>query len=149
VSRTTVRNAVRYLAAERGIRQFLDIGTGLPTADNTHDAAQAIAPGSRIVYVDNNPLVLVHAHALLTSSPEGATAYIDADLREPDKILADDDLLGTLDLSQPVALMLVAISCTSSRPRTTTRTGSSRDWSAHSPRVAASSQATQRRTLLV
>jgi S-adenosyl methyltransferase len=99
--------AVRYLAGEVGIRQFLDIGTGLPTMDNTHEVAQRVASDSRIVYVDNDPLVLTHARALLTSSPEGACDYIDADLREPDRIL---EAAGrTLDLSQPVALMLVAI----------------------------------------
>jgi hypothetical protein len=99
--------AVRYLAGEVGIRQFLDIGTGLPTMENTHEVAQRVAPDSRIVYVDNDPLVLTHARALLTSTPEGACDYIDADLREPDRIL---EAAGeTLDLSQPVALMLVAI----------------------------------------
>ncbi len=107
-NRRFLRRAVTFLA-EAGVRQFLDIGTGLPTADNTHQVAQAIAPDARIVYVDNDPLVLVHARALLTSSPEGATAYIDADLREPDKILSSPDLEGILDLSQPIALMLVAI----------------------------------------
>jgi S-adenosyl methyltransferase len=99
--------AVRYLAGEVGVRQFLDIGTGLPTMENTHEVAQRVAPDSRIVYVDNDPLVLTHARALLTSTPEGACDYIDADLREPDRIL---EAAGeTLDLSQPVALMLVAI----------------------------------------
>jgi S-adenosyl methyltransferase len=107
-NRRFLRRAVTFLA-EAGVRQFLDIGTGLPTADNTHEVAQAIAPDARIVYVDNDPLVLVHARALLTSSPEGATAYIDADLREPDKILSSPDLEGILDLSQPIGLMLVAI----------------------------------------
>jgi hypothetical protein len=99
--------AVRYLAGEVGIRQFLDIGTGLPTMDNTHEIAQRVAPDSRIVYVDNDPLVLTHARALLTSTPEGACDYIDADLREPDRIL--EAASRTLDFSQPVALMLVAI----------------------------------------
>ena len=80
--RTFLRRAVRFLAGEAGIRQFLDVGTGLPTADNTHEVAQAIAPESRIVYVDNDPLVLVHARALLTSTPEGVTDYIDADVRD-------------------------------------------------------------------
>jgi S-adenosyl methyltransferase len=99
--------AVRYLAGEVGIRQFLDIGTGLPTMENTHEVAQRVAPDARIVYVDNDPLVLTHARALLTSTPEGACDYIDADLREPDRIL---EAAGqTLDFSQPVALMLVAI----------------------------------------
>jgi hypothetical protein len=108
-NRAFMQRAVRYLAAEAGVRQFLDIGTGLPTADNVHDVAQGIAPESRIVYVDNDPLVLVHARALLTSSPEGATAYIDADARTPEKILADPALRTTLDLTQPVALLLVAL----------------------------------------
>ena len=98
-----------YLAGEAGIRQFLDIGTGLPTADNTHEVAQAVAPDSRIVYVDNDPIVLTHARALLTSTREGATAYIDADLRDPERILSDPDLHRTLDLSQPVGLVLLAI----------------------------------------
>ncbi|MEU3411963.1 MULTISPECIES: SAM-dependent methyltransferase [unclassified Streptomyces] len=99
--------AVRYLAAERGIRQFLDIGTGLPTADNTHEIAQRIAPGSRIVYVDNDPIVLVHARSLLTSSPEGATDYIDADVRDPDVIVRG--AAATLDLERPVAVMMLGI----------------------------------------
>jgi hypothetical protein len=79
---------VTFLAREAGIRQFLDIGTGLPTAENTHEVAQRVAPESRIVYVDNDPVVLVHARGLLTSSPQGVTQYVDADLRDPDKILA-------------------------------------------------------------
>ncbi len=108
-NRVFLRRAVRYLAREAGIRQFLDIGTGLPTAENTHQVAQAVAPRSRIVYVDNDPIVLVHARALLTSHAEGATAYIDADLRDPDRILADRALHETLDLAQPVALVLLAI----------------------------------------
>jgi hypothetical protein len=108
-NRSFLRRAVRFLAEEAGIRQFLDIGTGLPTANNTHQVAQAIAPRSRIVYVDNDPMVLVHARALLTSSAEGATTYVDADLREPAKILDDPQLQRTLDFSQPVALMLVAV----------------------------------------
>ncbi|MFI5938185.1 SAM-dependent methyltransferase [Actinoplanes sp. NPDC051494] len=108
-NRGVLRRAVRYLAAERGIRQFLDIGTGLPTADNTHEVAQAVAPDSRIVYVDNDPLVLTHARALLTSSPEGRTAYIEADLRDPASILDSDAVKDTLDLTRPVALILVAV----------------------------------------
>src|SRR5262249_44999388 len=99
--------AVRYLVAEAGIRQFLDIGTGLPTADNTHEVAQADAPASRIVYVDNDPIVLTHARALLSSTPEGAAAFLDADLREPELILKS--AARTLDLGQPVALMLLII----------------------------------------
>jgi hypothetical protein len=108
-NRAFLTRAVRYLAGEAGIRQFLDIGTGLPSASNTHEVAQAIAPDSRIVYADNDPLVLAHARALLTSAPEGRTAYINADLREPEKLLADPAVGGTLDFSQPIALMLVAI----------------------------------------
>jgi hypothetical protein len=105
-NRKFLRRAVTFLAAEAGIRQFLDIGTGLPTADNTHEVAQRIAPQSKVVYVDNDPLVMVHARALLTSSPEGVTKYVEADLREPEKIL--QAAAGTLDFSQPVGLMLVA-----------------------------------------
>jgi S-adenosyl methyltransferase len=99
--------AVRFLAGEAGIRQFLDIGTGLPTADNTHEVAQRVAPDARIVYVDNDPVVLAHARALLTSSPEGATRYVDADLHDPDQILAAAG--PNLDLSQPVGLMLMGV----------------------------------------
>jgi hypothetical protein len=99
--------AVRYMAGEAGIRQFLDIGTGLPTLDNTHQVAQDVAPESRIVYVDNDPLVLVHARALLTSTPEGACDYIEADLREPDKIL--NEAAATLDFARPVAITLLGI----------------------------------------
>ncbi len=99
--------AVRYLAGEAGIRQFLDIGTGIPTANNTHQVAQSVAPESRIVYVDNDPMVLAHARALLTSSPAGATDYIDADLREPGKIL--ETAARTLDFEQPIAIMLLGI----------------------------------------
>lgn len=99
--------AVRYLAGEAGIRQFLDIGTGVPNADNVHAVAQRTAPDSRIVYVDNDPIVLAHAHSLLRSSPEGAAAYIDADLREPDSIV--EKAAATLDLNKPIAVMLIAI----------------------------------------
>jgi hypothetical protein len=98
---------VRFLAGEAGVRQFLDVGTGLPTVDNTHEVAQRIAPESRIVYVDNDPLVLVHARALLTSRPEGTTNYVDADLSDPGKILAD--AARWLDLTQPVALTLMGV----------------------------------------
>jgi hypothetical protein len=107
--RAFLKRSIEFLAREAGIRQFLDIGTGLPTADNTHEVAQAVTPQSRIVYVDNDPIVLVHARALLTSSPAGATAYIDADVRDPDRILADPSLRSTLDLTEPVGLVLVAI----------------------------------------
>jgi hypothetical protein len=98
---------VRFLAAEAGIRQFLDIGTGVPTANNTHEVAQSVASDCRVVYVDYDPVVLVHARALLAGSPEGATDYIDADLREPETIL--EQAARTLDLSRPVAVMLIAI----------------------------------------
>ncbi|GGK76962.1 hypothetical protein GCM10012284_08650 [Mangrovihabitans endophyticus] len=108
-NRAFLRRATRFLAAEAGIRQFLDIGTGLPTADNTHEVAQAVAPDSRIVYVDNDPLVMVHARALLTSSAQGRTAYIEADLNDPETILADPQLREVLDFGQPVALMLIAV----------------------------------------
>jgi O-methyltransferase involved in polyketide biosynthesis len=106
-SRQFLTRAVRYLAGEAGIRQFLDIGTGLPTADNTHEVAQRVAPACRVVYVDNDPLVLTHARALLASTPQGVTAYIDADLRDPDKIV--QGAAHTLDFNQPVALMLMGI----------------------------------------
>src|SRR6266566_476789 len=106
-SRAFLIRAVRYLAGEAGIRQFLDLGTGLPTADNTHEVAQRIAPTSRIAYVDNDPLVLVHARALLVSSPEGVTDYLDADVRDPDKILRE--AARTLDFTQPIALMMLGI----------------------------------------
>ncbi|GLW27641.1 SAM-dependent methyltransferase [Actinoplanes regularis] len=105
-NRAFLRRAVGFLAGEAGIRQFLDIGTGLPTADNTHQVAQRVAPESRIVYVDNDPMVMVHARALLTSTPEGQTRYLEADLRDPARILTS---LEILDLSQPVALILVAV----------------------------------------
>ncbi|HLK73734.1 MAG TPA: SAM-dependent methyltransferase [Streptosporangiaceae bacterium] len=96
-----------YLVSQAGIRQFLDIGTGMPTNNNIHEVAQSIAPESRIVYVDHDPIVLTHARALLTSAPEGATDYLEADLREPGKILAE--AAQTLDFSRPVAIMLIAI----------------------------------------
>jgi hypothetical protein len=106
-SRAFIARSVQYLAGEAGIRQFLDIGTGLPSANNTHAVLQRVAPNSRIVYVDNDPLVLAHARALLTSTPEGACQHIDADLREPDTILHAAH--QTLDFSQPVALTLNGI----------------------------------------
>jgi hypothetical protein len=106
-ARAFLVRVVRFLAAEAGIRQFLDIGTGLPTANNTHEVAQQVAPDSRIVYVDNDPLVLAHARALLTSSPAGKTAYLDADLRDAGQILAA--AARTLDFTRPVAVMLVGV----------------------------------------
>ena len=106
-NRAFLARVVRYLASECGVRQFLDIGTGLPTENNTHDVAQAAAPGARIVYVDNDPIVLLHARALLTSTTEGVTAYIDADLRDTGAIL--EEASETLDFTEPVALMLLII----------------------------------------
>lgn len=106
-ARAFLNRVVRFLAGEAGIRQFLDIGTGLPTVNNTHEVAQQVAPESRIVYVDNDPLVLTHARALLASSPQGKTAYIDADLRDTGKIL--DAAAEALDFTKPVAVMLVGV----------------------------------------
>jgi len=108
-NRNFMRRIARYLAAELGIRQFLDIGTGLPTAPNLHDVVQQVAPESRIVYVDNDPIVLVHARALLTSTREGKTAYVEADLRDPTTIIEAAETRTTLDLDKPVALSLIAI----------------------------------------
>lgn len=108
-NRRFLGRAVRYLAGEAGIRQFLDIGTGIPTEGNTHEVAQAAAPDSRVVYVDNDPIVLAHARALMDSTGSGRTAYLHADLMEPEKILADPALARTLDLDQPVGLTLVAV----------------------------------------
>jgi len=115
-TRTTAREnraflgrAVRYLVAEAGVRQFLDIGTGLPTSNNVHQVAQAADPSARVVYADNDPLVLAHARALLTSSPQGRTAYIQADLRDPTAILESEAVRDVLDLSQPVALILACV----------------------------------------
>ena len=108
-NRAFLGRAVRFLVAEAGVRQFLDIGTGLPSANNVHEVAQGLVPSCRVVYVDNDPIVLAHARALLTSSPEGETAYIHADLREPGEILGDPVTRQTLDFTQPVALMLVAV----------------------------------------
>jgi len=105
--RAFLARAVRYLALEAGIRQFLDVGTGLPTVDNTHEVAQRAVPESRIVYVDNDPLVLAHARALLTSTPVGSTDYVDADMRDPDAIL--ERAAASLDFDQPVALMLIGV----------------------------------------
>jgi S-adenosyl methyltransferase len=106
-NRGFLARTVRFLTAEAGIRQFLDIGTGIPTENNTHDVAQAVAPDSRVVYVDNDPLILVHARALLASHPDGATAYEEADLRDPGRIL--DLAAGLLDFRRPVAVLLLAI----------------------------------------
>jgi hypothetical protein len=106
-NRAFLGRAVRYLAGEAGVRQFLDLGTGLPTAENTHQVAQATAPDARIVYADNDPMVLTYARALLTSTPEGATAYLQADIRDTDKVLAG--AAETLDFSKPVAVMALMI----------------------------------------
>jgi S-adenosyl methyltransferase len=106
-NRAFLGRAVHYLAAEAGIRQFLDIGTGLPSSNNTHEVAQRAAPEARIVYVDNDPIVLSHAQALLTSTPEGACAYLDADIRDTGKILKD--AANLLDFSHPVAVCLIMI----------------------------------------
>jgi hypothetical protein len=106
-NRAFLGRAVRYLAGEAGIRQFLDLGTGLPTAENTHQVAQATAPDARIVYADNDPMVLTYARALLTSTPEGATAYLQADIRDTDKVLAA--AAETVDFSKPVAVMALMI----------------------------------------
>jgi S-adenosyl methyltransferase len=106
-NRAFLGRAVRYLAGDAGVRQFLDIGTGLPTADNTHEVAQQVAPACRIVYVDNDPIVLTHARALLASTPEGATAYVDADVRDTGTVL--EGAAATLDLRKPVAVMLLMI----------------------------------------
>ena len=106
-SRYFIARAVRFLAGEAGVRQFLDIGTGLPSHDNTHEIAQRVAPESRVVYVDNDPLVLAHARALLTSNSMGSTDYIDADLNDPDAIIRIAQ--EKLDFDQPVAIMLMNI----------------------------------------
>ena len=106
-NRAYLGRVVRYLAAEAGIRQFLDLGTGLPSLDNTHEVAQGVALRSRIVYVDNDPIVIAHARAMLVSSPEGATAYLGADIRDPDWIL--EQASQTLDLDRPVAIILLGV----------------------------------------
>ena len=108
-NRKFLGRAVQYLAGEAGIDQFLDIGSGLPTASNVHEVAQAINPAARVVYVDNDPLVLVHARALLTSSPEGKCAYIQADLRQPETILNAPATRETLDFDRPIALILASV----------------------------------------
>ena len=108
-NRAVMRRMTAFLAGQAGVRQFLDIGTGLPTSPNMHEIAQSLRPDSRILYVDNDPIVLTHARALLTSNGEGTTAYIHADLRQPEKVLSDPRLLETLDLSEPVALMMFGV----------------------------------------
>jgi S-adenosyl methyltransferase len=108
-SRAFLVRAVEHLAGEVGIRQFLDVGTGLPTANNTHEVAQRVAPESRVIYVDNDPIVLAHARALLNSTPEGATRYLDANFREPAEILVKARETGIIDFEQPIALILMNI----------------------------------------
>ncbi|MFE6287208.1 SAM-dependent methyltransferase [Streptomyces sp. NPDC057877] len=108
-NRDFMNRAVRYLAEEAGIRQFLDMGTGIPTSPNLHEIAQQVAPGSRVVYVDNDPIVLTLSQGLLASAPEGRTAYIEADFRDPEAILGSPEFRETLDLGQPVALTVIAI----------------------------------------
>ncbi len=108
-NRAFLHRAVRYLAADAGVRQFVDVGTGIPTSPNLHEIAQRVAPDARIVYVDNDPIVLVHARALLTGTPQGRTAYVDADLRRPDEMIAVPEFAATLDPARPIALSLIAI----------------------------------------
>jgi hypothetical protein len=108
-NRKFVHRAARDLVEKEGIRQFLDVGTGIPTRPNLHEIAQQVAPETRVVYVDNDPIVLVHARALMLSSPEGRSEYISADLRDPASILQDPVLTDTLDLTKPVGLTLIAI----------------------------------------
>ena len=108
-NRAFMRRVGRFLAAECGIRQFLDIGTGIPTSPNLHEVVQAVTPSARIVYTDNDPIVLAHARALMTSDPQGRTAYTQADLRDPDAILAAPQLAATLDLDEPVGLLAIAV----------------------------------------
>ena len=107
-NRAFLRRTVRHLS-EAGIRQFLDIGTGLPVPDNTHEIAQRIAPESRVLYVDNDPIVMAHARALTVGTPQGRTGYVEADLRDPGAILAHPELRTVLSLDRPVALLLVAV----------------------------------------
>lgn len=108
-NRAFLHRAARYLAAEQGVRQFLDIGTGIPTSPNLHEVVQEVDPTCRVAYVDNDPIVLAHARALLRSAPEGATAYIDGDMRRLSTILEAPQLRATLDLTRPVALMLIGV----------------------------------------
>lgn len=108
-NRAFMHRVVRYLAGTAGIRQFLDIGTGIPTRPNVHEIAQGVAPASRVVYVDNDPLVLSHARALLVGAGTGRTAYIDADFTRPERILGHPELRRMLDLGEPVGLLLIAV----------------------------------------
>ncbi len=106
-TRAFLGRTVRFLAQEKGIRQFLDVGTGIPTASNTHEVAQRVAPSSRIVYVDNDPMVLAHARALLTSTPDGKCSYIDADVRDTAKIVSA--AADVIDFTRPVGVVLMAV----------------------------------------
>src|SRR6201992_18359 len=108
-NRALLGRAVRHLASEAGVSQFLDLGTGLPSANNVHEVAQAINPEARVVYADNDPIVLAHARALLASGPKGVTTYLDADVRDPQAILANPITGETLDFSRPIGLILVAV----------------------------------------
>jgi O-methyltransferase involved in polyketide biosynthesis len=108
-NRSFMDRAVRYLAQEAGIRQFLDIGTGIPTSPNVHQVAQAADPSARVLYVDNDPLVLAHARALMSGTPEGRTAFVLGDFRDADALLADPQVRATIDLDEPVALLLIAV----------------------------------------
>ncbi|RKN04736.1 SAM-dependent methyltransferase [Streptomyces radicis] len=108
-ARTFMHRSARYLAAEKGMRQFLDIGTGIPTSPNLHEVVQEIAPETRVVYCDNDPIVLSHARALMKGSREGRTSYLEADMRDPEKILNSRELLETLDLTQPTALTVISV----------------------------------------
>ncbi|MEV7021341.1 SAM-dependent methyltransferase [Kitasatospora sp. NPDC093558] len=101
--------AVRHLAREHGIHQFLDLGTGIPTSPNTHEIAEQVSPGTRVVYVDNDPIVLAHARALMVSGETSRTTYIHADLRKPEELLSDPALTATLDLDRPVGLLMIAV----------------------------------------
>jgi hypothetical protein len=107
-NRLFMQRLARYLAAEEGISQFLDVGTGIPTSPNLHEVAQRVNPAVRVVYVDNDPIVLAHAHARLTSSPEGRVAYIHADMRDTEAVLSTPDLTATLDLSRPAGLFILS-----------------------------------------
>lgn len=108
-NRRFLGRVVRHLAGRMGVRQFLDIGTGIPTSPNVHEIAQSIIPDAAVIYVDNDPIVMTHARALLTSTPPGKTSYIEADLRDPAAILDSPDLRATLDFAQPIALLLIAV----------------------------------------
>src|ERR1700759_4060353 len=108
-NRAFLGRAVHHLAGEAGVSQFLDLGTGLPSANNVHEVAQAVNPEARVVYADNDPIVLAHARALLASGPRGVTAYLDADVRDPETVLAHPVVRDTLDFGTPIALMLVAV----------------------------------------